>query len=200
MVKKRKRVTKKTCSGWSKAIKIVLLLVVLTLAVVYVPKLVQSREGVQDGNETEGEDMMSNMVIFKTNKGVIKVELALDQAPKTSANFIELTRQGFYNGLTFHRYEPGFVIQGGDPKGDGTGGSDNNIDLEIAPQLKHDAGVIAMARANDPNSASSQFYFTLAPAHFLDGNYAIFGRVVEGMDVVLELRAGDVMEEVTLEE
>jgi cyclophilin family peptidyl-prolyl cis-trans isomerase len=131
------------------------------------------------------------MIQMETTKGTIKVELYDNEAPITTSNFKELVQSNFYDGLTFHRYEPDFVIQGGDPKGDGTGGSDKTIPLEISDNLKHDAGVIAMARSQEPNSASSQFYFTLAPAHFLDGNYAVFGKVVEGMDVVLELRADD---------
>jgi len=148
---------------------------------------------------------MGTKITFETTKGKIVVQLYV-KAKITSANFKELVSQGFYDGLSFHRYEPGFVIQGGDPqtKGNpnhpaaGTGGSDKNIELEIIPELSHKAGVIAMARSQDPNSASSQFYFTLADAHFLDGQYAVFGKVVEGMDVVLELRKGDVMEKVSL--
>ena len=109
----------------------------------------------------------------------------------TTKNFIDLVNSGFYNGLTFHRYEPGFVIQGGDPKGDGTGGSEKTIPLEINENLKHVQGALAMARSNDPNSASSQFYITLNEAHFLDGNYAVFGKVISGMVVVDNLRTGD---------
>ncbi len=118
-----------------------------------------------------------------TNKGKFRFEL-YTEASITTANFIELAESGFYNGLTFHRYEPGFVIQGGDPRGDGTGGSNKTIPLEIHPDLKHVEGAVGMARAMDPNSASSQFYITLAPAHFLDGKYAVFGKVIEGLDVV----------------
>jgi cyclophilin family peptidyl-prolyl cis-trans isomerase len=134
-----------------------------------------------------------------TNKGEFTFELFSSRAPATAANFIELARAGFYNGLTFHRYEPGFVIQGGDPQGDGTGGSDKTIDLEIHPELTHVEGGVGMARSSAPNSASSQFYIALAPSHFLDGNYAVFGKVTAGMDVVKSLRAGDKMMEVTIE-
>jgi len=117
-------------------------------------------------------------------------------------------QRGFYDGLKFHRYEPGFVIQGGDPRGNGTGGfvdpqtgSERRIKLEVSPALKHgEPGALAMARSNDPNSASSQFYITIGKADFLDMNYAVFGRVVNGMDAVKQLRAGDVMNTVTLEE
>jgi cyclophilin family peptidyl-prolyl cis-trans isomerase len=137
--------------------------------------------------------------VILTNKGEFKFELYEERAPTTVANFIELAESGFYDGLTFHRYEPGFVIQGGDPLGTGMGGSDKKIPLEIHPELKHIEGAVAMARSADPNSASSQFYVALAPAHPLDGSYAVFGNVTEGMDVVKSLRVGDRMEKVTIE-
>ena len=137
--------------------------------------------------------------VLETNKGTIKFKLFENDAPVTAKNFIDLANKGFYNGLKFHRVEPNFVIQGGDPKGNGSGGSDKTIPLEVTPKLKHDsAGVVAMARANDPNSASSQFYITLAPAPFLDMNYAVFGKVVEGLDVVKSIKIGDVMKKVTI--
>ncbi len=142
------------------------------------------------------------IVVMETNKGTIKVEIYKTDAPITSTNFLDLVQRGFYNGLTFHRYEPGFCIQGGCPKGTGMGGSDKKIPLEVNPnnaKLRHDkSGVLAMARANDPNSASSQFYFTLGPADFLDGNYAVFGRVKEGLNVVESLRVGDKMTKVSV--
>jgi len=135
--------------------------------------------------------------VIETNKGTIKFILHEDLAPITAANFIELAEKNFYDGLKFHRVEPGFVIQGGCPYGTGTGGSGKNIKLEISPNLKHgDAGAVAMARSNDPNSASSQFYITLAPTPFLDGNYAVFGRVTEGLDAVRAIRVDDVMNRV----
>lgn len=145
----------------------------------------------------EGEKM--TIAVLETDKGTIKVELFTEKTPVTTQNFIDLVTSGFYDGLTFHRYEPGFVIQGGDPKGDGTGGSEKKISLEIVPELKHDKGIIAMARTNDPNSATSQFYFTLEAVHQLDGNYAVFGKVIEGMEVVQSLRAGDKMNKVTIQ-
>ena len=147
-----------------------------------------------------GDEMTGNPIaVIVTNKGEFKFELYEKRAPTTVANFIELAESGFYDGLTFHRYEPGFVIQGGDPQGTGMGGSDKTIPLEIHPELRHVEGALGMARSQDPNSASSQWYVTLAPAHFLDDNYAVFGQVTEGMDVVLALRAGDSMETVTIE-
>jgi peptidyl-prolyl cis-trans isomerase B (cyclophilin B) len=145
-------------------------------------------------------------VVMTTTKGTIKVEIFKTDAPITSQNFLDLVERGFYNGLSFHRYEPGFCIQGGDPRGNGTGGfvdpatnTERTIQLEVSPKLKHsEAGMIAMARSSDPNSASSQFYFTLGPASFLDGQYAVFGKVTEGLNVVKELRKGDKMTKVSV--
>jgi cyclophilin family peptidyl-prolyl cis-trans isomerase len=143
--------------------------------------------------------MANRTATIETNKGTIKFTLHEDQAPITTANFIELAERKFYDGLKFHRYEPGFVIQGGCPNGTGTGSSDKKIPLEVSADLKHgDAGAVAMARSSDPNSASCQFYITLGQAAFLDGNYAVFGRVTEGMDVVKSIRGGDVMNHVTI--
>ena len=150
--------------------------------------------------------MANRRAIIETNKGPITIELYEDQVPITAGNFIDLVERGFYNGLKFHRYEPGFVIQGGDPRGNGTGGfvdpqtgRERRIKLEVTPELTHGgAGGVAMARSQDPNSASCQFYITLGPAAFLDMNYAVFGRVVDGMDAVKQLRAGDSMTSVTL--
>lgn len=142
------------------------------------------------------ENKMTRYAVIETEKGTIKAELYTDKAPITTKNFIELANSGFYNGLKFHRVEPGFVIQGGDPKGDGTGGAEKKIPLETHDDLKHAEGALGMARSQDPNSASSQFYITLAPAHFLDGNYAVFGKVVSGMDVARKIQAGDRMNKV----
>ncbi len=150
--------------------------------------------------------MANRKAIIETNKGTITAEIYEDKTPITAANFIDLIERGFYNGLKFHRYEPGFVIQGGDPRGNGTGGFEDpqtkrerRIKLEVTPEVQHgDAGALAMARSNDPNSASCQFYITLGPAAFLDMNYAVFGRVVDGLDVAKQLRAGDSMTKVTL--
>lgn len=143
--------------------------------------------------------MSNRTAIIETNKGTIRFTLHETEAPMTTANFIELAEQGFYTGLTFHRVEPGFVIQGGCPKGNGTGGSDKKIKLEISPTLRHgETGAVAMARSSDPNSASSQFYITLGPAAFLDMNYAVFGRVTEGLEVVQQIRVGDKMNSVKI--
>ncbi len=129
------------------------------------------------------------VIIEMEDGGIIKIELDEKAAPLTAANFTKLVSEGFYNGLTFHRIIPGFMIQGGDPEGTGCGGSKDTIKGEFASNgvdnpLKHSRGVISMARATDPNSASSQFFIMHADAPYLDGNYAAFGKVTEGMDVV----------------
>ncbi|MBU6450827.1 MAG: peptidylprolyl isomerase [Cyanobacteria bacterium REEB67] len=152
--------------------------------------------------------MPDPIVSIETNKGVIKVEVFQKDAPITAENFLDLVNKGFYNGLSFHRYEPGFVIQGGCPNGTGTGdykdpatGKKRTIQLEKKPNLKHnEAGMVAMARSNDPNSASCQYYITLAPAGFIDNppGYAVFGKVVEGLENALALRAGDKMTKVSV--
>jgi peptidyl-prolyl cis-trans isomerase B (cyclophilin B) len=121
--------------------------------------------------------------------GVIKAELYPDIAPNTVNNFVSLVEKGFYNGLIFHRVIPGFMIQGGCPKGNGTGGPGYEIPGEFAANgyendLKHTRGVLSMARAMDPNSAGSQFFIMHEDAPHLDGQYAAFGQVLEGMDVV----------------
>lgn len=136
---------------------------------------------------------------IETNKGTIKFELYEDLAPLTTANFIGLAESNFYDGLTFHRVVPGFVIQGGCPLGNGTGGADNKIPLEVTPNLKHGAaGAVAMARSSHPDSASCQFYITLAPTPNLDMEYAVFGRVTEGLEIVQQIRVGDKMTSVQI--
>lgn len=174
---------------------------------------------IPNGNET---------AVIKTNKGSIKVRLFGRDAPVNVGNFIELAMGGYYDDLKFHRLEPGFVIQGGDPQtkklssesvvkmvaaqkagayspGDpilGTGGPGYTIKGEFDPAHvphAHVDGTLAMARANDPNSAGSQFYFTLGPQQFLDGKYTVFGQAVEGLDVVHTLGVGDVIESITIE-
>ena len=124
--------------------------------------------------------------------GTIKLELDEGTAPITVANFIKLAKDGFYDGLTFHRIMDGFMIQGGDPLGNGTGGAKDTIKGEFSKNgvpnpISHVKGVISMARSNDPDSASSQFFITVADSTFLDGNYAAFGRVTEGMEVAEQI-------------
>lgn len=121
--------------------------------------------------------------------GDIEIELDADTAPITVTNFVKLAQDGFYDGLTFWRIMDGFMIQGGDPNGDGTGGADENIKGEfsnngVENDISHTRGTVSMARASDPDSASSQFFIVQADSTFLDGDYAAFGHVTEGMDVV----------------
>lgn len=146
-----------------------------------------------DGVTYDDTDTVTNFVkIVFADFGTVLVELSPSDAPLTVANFQKLVKSGFYNGLTIHRVEPGFVIQGGDPKGDGTGGSDEKIKGEFAANgvvnnLSHRRGVLSMARTNDPNSATSQFFVCLDTAnctYSLDGRYAAFGWVKSGMDVI----------------
>jgi peptidyl-prolyl cis-trans isomerase B (cyclophilin B) len=143
--------------------------------------------------------MPNRTAVLETIKGTIKFELHEQEAPITTKNFIDLTNKGFYNGLIFHRVEPGFVIQGGDPKGNGTGGSGKNIPLEIAPTLTHKKGAVGMARSQEPNSASSQFYICIEDSKFLDKNYAVFGQVTEGQSVVSSIRKGDKILKATIQ-
>src|SRR5712691_1205001 len=142
----------------------------------------------------------------KGRTGVITIEFFPADAPKTVENFVTLAMKGFYDGTTFHRVEPGFVVQGGDPlsktlpAGDrrlGTGGPGYSIKAEFNKH-KHDRGVLAMARSQDPDSAGSQFYITLGPAPFLDGKYTVFGRVTSGMNVVDGIRIGDKIKSVKI--
>jgi len=138
-----------------------------------------------------------------TDKGQIVMELDALYAPQHVNNFVFLTKEGFFDGLTFHRYDPGFVIQGGDPLGVGTGGPGYRIPAEIG--LLHEKGAVAMARQPDQvnpekKSSGSQFYITLKATPFLDGDYSVFGKVVAGMDVIQQIRQGDIMTKVVVEE
>lgn len=137
---------------------------------------------------------MKNPIVTITmeNGGVIKAELYPEIAPNTVNNFIDLINKGFYDGLIFHRVIPGFMIQGGDPEGNGMGGPGYSIKGEFSRngfknELKHTKGVLSMARTMDPNSAGSQFFIMVADAPHLDGQYASFGKVIEGMEVADEI-------------
>ena len=137
-----------------------------------------------------GKTVMVEMEI--QDFGTVKLELYPDIAPITVANFVKLAGEGFYDGLTFHRIYPGFMIQGGDPKGNGTGGSENTIKGEFSEngvenKLSHTRGAVSMARSSDPDSASSQFFIVQQDSTYLDGQYACFGYVTKGMDVVDEI-------------
>ncbi len=134
---------------------------------------------------------------IESSKGKIELDLQADLMPVTVANFVKLAENGFYDGLKFHRVED-WVIQGGDPLGTGTGGPGYTIKLETSPQLKNVRGALAMARKSDPDSAGSQFYILREDASWLDGQYAVFGKVTSGLDVVDEIRVGDQMTKVTI--
>lgn len=169
--------------------------------------------------EEEGSEMHVSPVqvsgtetaVIETSKGTIVLEFYPQDAPNTVASFIELADSGFYDGIKFHRVISGFVAQGGDPltrdltseqvragaPGVGTGGPGWNQKAEFNSR-KHETGTLAMARSQSPDSAGSQFYICLAPQPSLDGQYTVFGRVVEGMDVVMSIAVGDVIESVTI--
>ncbi|KAF5422692.1 MAG: peptidyl-prolyl cis-trans isomerase A (rotamase A) [ANME-2 cluster archaeon HR1] len=134
--------------------------------------------------------------IIETKKGNIVLELFDNDAPNTVENFVKLIDQGFYNGLTFHRVIPDFMIQGGCPKGNGTGGPGYKIKCEINPR-KHTKGALSMAHAGK-NTGGSQFFITHSPQPHLDGVHTVFGQVIEGMEVVNKIKNSDVMTKITV--
>lgn len=151
----------------------------------------ETTEETTDASEEDTELLtgLHHVTIDVKDYGTISLELDADTAPISVTNFINLAKDGFYDGLTFHRIISGFMIQGGDPKGNGTGGSDQTIKGEFSENgvendISHVRGTISMARANDPDSASSQFFIVHEDSTFLDGQYAAFGHVTDGMDVV----------------
>ena len=149
-------------------------------------------EETTDASSEEDTELLTGLhhvTIDVKDYGTISLELDADTAPISVTNFINLAKDGFYDGLTFHRIISGFMIQGGDPKGNGTGGSDQTIKGEFSENgvendISHVRGTISMARANDPDSASSQFFIVHEDSTFLDGQYAAFGHVTDGLDVV----------------
>lgn len=148
--------------------------------------------GSQDAGNTDADGNLAGLhhvEIEVEGYGTIALELDADTAPISVTNFISLAKDGFYDGLTFHRIISGFMIQGGDPLGNGTGGADTEIKGEFSSNgvennISHKRGVISMARSNDPDSASSQFFIVHQDSTFLDGEYAAFGQVTEGMEIV----------------
>jgi peptidyl-prolyl cis-trans isomerase B (cyclophilin B) len=151
------------------------------------------------------EEIKNKVAVIATPKGEITLELYADEAPKTVSNFVYLAKEGFYNGLTFHRVEPGFVVQGGDPEGTGAGGPGYTVPAEIVPTLKHVKGAVAMARLPDQvnperNSSGSQYYITLDDQSFLDGQYTIFGKVIDGMNIVEKIEVGDQMTSIIIKD
>ncbi len=135
---------------------------------------------------------------ISTGKGDILFTFYPDDAPAHCAAFVKLAEAGFYDGLTFHRVEPGFVIQGGDPSGNGTGGPGYKLKAEFNAR-PHVRGTVAMARSANPDSAGSQFYVCLDDARFLDRQYTVFGQMTDGFEALDEIRVGDVMSKVTIE-
>ena len=175
---------------------VAMLLAAVMLSLVFIACNTESKN--QDEDNQQGENMDKIIATIEMEDGgIIKLELYPDIAPQTVRNFVSLARKGFYDGLTFHRIIPGFMIQGGDPNGTGTGGPGYCIKGEFAINgfenyLKHTRGVISMARLNKPyDSAGSQFFIMHADAPHLDGAYAAFGMVIEGMDVVDRIASVD---------
>jgi peptidyl-prolyl cis-trans isomerase B (cyclophilin B) len=141
---------------------------------------------------------MSLTATFQTERGTIQVELAADKAPLTVANFVNLARRGFYDGLTFHRVIPDFMVQGGCPQGSGTGGPGYRFEDETGNGLSHERGVLSMANAG-PATNGSQFFITHVACPWLDGKHTVFGKVLEGQDVVDKVEQGDTIRSVTIE-
>lgn len=140
------------------------------------------------------------VVTIETNKGVIRFELFSDKVPRTCENFEKLSGDGFYDGLSFHRVIDDFMVQAGCPRGDGTGGPGYQFEDEFETTLTHDVpGVVSMANAG-PNTNGSQFFITHVPTPWLDGKHSVFGRVVEGQDIVNAVKQGDQMVKVTIAE
>lgn len=164
--------------------KIFIVLIIMLLVVTGCSSKKENKKG--DSKLIQGKH---HVEINVKDYGTIKVELDADEAPETVTNFVKLTKSGFYDGLTFHRIIKGFMIQGGDPNHDGTGGSKETIKGEftengVSNNISHVRGTISMARAQDPNSASSQFFIVQKDSTYLDGSYAGFGKVTSGMDIV----------------
>lgn len=167
-----------------------------------------ARQALAKKASEDGSQKPDPLAVIQTNKGTITIRLFRQFAPKTVDNFIDLAQRGFYNGLRWHRVVPGFVVQAGCPKGDGTGGYSDpqtgqarTLALELHQRLKHNAaGVVAMARfGNDLNSASSQFYITLAPQPRLDNKYTVFGGVVSGLEVLPSITPQDRILQISLQ-
>jgi len=164
----------------------------------------QEEIALEPGEPVRGQTQRTEGSVAKiiTRKGDIIIELFDKGAPITAGNFLLLAESGFYDGLVFHRVEPGFVVQGGDPTGTGAGGPGFTIPDEVSPELKHDRGMLSMAKTALPDTGGSQFFICLggpdALCH-LDMKHAVFGKVVKGMDVVDQIRRGDRMQEVKVE-
>lgn len=196
---KKKQMDPKKKTAWLIAVAAVIFLMIVGIAVAvtkFEGSPASDTGSTDEENTAEGTDITNSDAeatcyadITVENYGTITVALDDTYAPETVENFISLAESGFYDGLTFHRIISGFMIQGGDPNGDGTGGSDETITGEFSSNgvenpLSHTRGAISMARSNDYNSASSQFFIVHEDSEFLDGEYAVFGYVTEGMEIV----------------
>jgi len=154
------------------------------LIVLLAVSLIVAASGCTQTGDNGMETKSNRFAVFDTSMGTFKVEMLEDKAPITTENLINLTQKGFSDGLIFHRVIDGFMLQGGDPNGDGTGGPGYTIKDEFHDSLKHiSAGILSMANSG-PNTGGSQFFITLAPTEWLDGKHAIFGKVVDGIEVV----------------
>lgn len=142
-----------------------------------------------DFKKDEGESKVANRIaVFDTNMGEFEVELFEDKTPITTKNFIDLAQEGFYDEVIFHRIIDGFMIQGGDPTGTGMGGPGYTIEDEFTPELTHESeGILSMANTGRPHTGGSQFFITLAATPWLDGHHTVFGKVINGMEVVREI-------------
>ena len=193
---KKKQPKKKSGMGmiWLTLIGVVVIVGILAFVILNQPPEEQGAGNTGDAGEAESEIDFSkisgpSVTISVKDYGDIKLKLDEEAAPITVENFVGLVQDGFYDGLTFHRIMVGFMIQGGDPNGNGSGGSGKNIKGEFSSNgidnpISHKRGVISMARSNNPDSASSQFFIVQADSTFLDGDYAAFGYVTEGMEIV----------------
>ena len=155
-------------------------------------------ESLEAALKVDEKGLSQAVVTLQTTRGKIRFKFYSEDAPKTVHRIAQLVLAGFYNGLIFHRAEPGFVIQGGDPTGTGEGGSGTTLSPEFNSR-KHIPGTVALARTLDLNSGDSQFYITLGAQPKLDGNYTVFGQVIEGLEVANQIQAGDKMTTVALE-
>ena len=142
-----------------------------------------------DFKKDEGESKVANRIaVFDTNMGEFEIELFEDKTPITTKNFIDVSQEGFYDGVIFHRIIDGFMIQGGDPTGTGMGGPGYTIEDEFTPELTHESeGILSMANTGRPHTGGSQFFITLAATPWLDGHHTVFGKVIKGMEVVREI-------------
>ncbi len=161
------------------------------------PTITSEVQNAQYTQKKENNMNDGNIVKMELETGTVTIELYPDVAPNTVAAFKKLVQKGFYDGLTFHRVIPGFMAQGGDPEGTGMGGPGYTLKAEFNNK-KHVRGTVAMARSSDPDSAGSQFYICYAPQPHLDGQYTIFGQVIDGMEFVDQLHNGSIIKKMTL--